>query len=65
MKRTNIEINEELAHKGMEISGVKTYKEIVNIALQEFVKKNSGKKLLKYFGSNIWEGNLNSMRETR
>jgi len=65
MKRTNIEINEDLAHKGMEISGVNTYKEIVNIALQEFVKKNSNKKLLKFFGSNIWEGNLNTMRGSR
>ncbi|MBF0198593.1 MAG: type II toxin-antitoxin system VapB family antitoxin [Planctomycetes bacterium] len=65
MKRTNIEINDELAKKGMEISGATTYKEIVNIALQDFVKRNSQKKLLKYFGSNVWEGNLSTMRATR
>ena len=65
MKRTNIEINDELARKGMEISGATTYKEIVNLALQDFVKRNSQKKLLKYFGSNVWEGNLKTMRATR
>ncbi len=62
MKRTNIEIDENLAHKSMEISGLTTYKDVVNLALSEFVKKNNRKSLMKYFGSKVWQGNLDEMR---
>jgi Arc/MetJ family transcription regulator len=58
MKRTNIEINEDLAHKGMEIAGLSTYKDIVNLALSEFVKRNNRSRLQDYFGANIWSGDL-------
>ena len=65
MKRTNIEINENLAHKGMEIAGLSTYKDIVNLALSEFVKRNNRKRLQDYFGTNIWTGDLEEMRGSR
>ena len=65
MKRTNIEIDEKLAEKSMAISGLKTYKDVVNLALSDFVKKNNRKNLLKYMGSEIWEGNLEDTRSLR
>ncbi len=65
MKRTNIEIDESLAKKGMELTGIKTYKELINIALTDFVKRNDQKKLLKFFGSKAWEGDLSAMRGMR
>ncbi len=65
MKRTNIEIDEDLAAKGMALTGLHTYKELVNFALQQLVRQKSQKDLLKYFGKVNWEGNLKEMRATR
>ena len=36
--RTNIVIKDELLEEAMKLAGVKTKKEVVNMALEEFVK---------------------------
>ncbi len=48
--RTNIILNDELLKKAMEIAGVKTKKEAVEIALKEFVENHSRKKLSELRG---------------
>ena len=48
--RTNIEIDNSLIKKAMEISGLKTKKEIVNRALAEFVANHSRKDLKELKG---------------
>jgi len=48
--RTNIVIDGELMEKAMEISTKKTKKEVVNLALQEYVENHSRKDLLDLFG---------------
>lgn len=65
MKRTNIEIDEVLAEEGKRLTGAKTYKEVVDIALKQLVRHKSQKDLLKYFGKVEWEGNLAQMRALR
>lgn len=62
--RTNIEINNKLMNKAKRLSRIKTKKDIVNIALEEFVRKLDKKSLLDLKGKIKWSGNLAKMRET-
>lgn len=62
--RTNIEINNKLMNKAKRLSRIKTKKDIVNIALEEFVRKLDKKSLLDLRGKIKWSGNLAKMRET-
>lgn len=62
--RTNIEINNKLISKAKRLSRIKTKKEIVNIALEEFVKKLDKRSLLELKGKVKWTGSLNKMRNT-
>ena len=65
MKRTNIVIDEKLAEEGMALTGIKTYKELVDMALQDLVRRAKQKEILKLKGNLQWEGDLDAMRETR
>jgi Arc/MetJ family transcription regulator len=38
--RTNIDLNEDLVDEGMKLTGVRTKRELVNRALQEFVENH-------------------------
>ena len=61
-KRTNIELDVDLVKKAMEVSHINTIKEVVHYSLQELIKLNKRKDLLKLKGMVKWEGNLNEMR---
>ena len=57
--RTNIDIDEELLRKAMEISGAKTKKAIVELALQEYINIMRRKYLVSMFGQVEWDGDRN------
>jgi Arc/MetJ family transcription regulator len=63
--RTNIELDDTLVKKAMELTKISTKKALVNKALEELIKSNTRKKMLKFIDSGIWEGDLKKMRETR
>ncbi len=63
--RTNIDIDDTLMQEAMVISGINTKKAVINMALEEYIKSNNRKKIIKYKGKNIWEGNLDEMRSKR
>jgi Arc/MetJ family transcription regulator len=63
--RTNIDLDETLVKKAMEISGINTKKAVVNMILNEYIRRNNQKNILKYRGKKIWEGDLEKMRESR
>jgi len=63
--RTNIELDDSLVKKAMEITQLSTKKAVINKALEELIKSNTRKKMLKYIDSNVWEGNLKEMRTMR
>lgn len=65
--RTNIVIDEELINQAIDVSGLRTKKEVVNIALEEFVQRHSQKKLLDLAGKiDLAEGyDYKAMREER
>lgn len=48
--RTNIAIDSNLIEQAMKISGVKTKKDMVNMALEEFVQRHNRKNLLDIAG---------------
>ncbi len=60
--RTNIVLNDNLVKEGLKLTGFKTKKELVNLALEELVKRRKRKKLLKLEGKVVWKGNLDEMR---
>jgi Arc/MetJ family transcription regulator len=60
--RTSIEINDQLIQQALELSQLKTKKEVVNEALEQFVKKMKRLRMLELHGKVEWEGNLDEMR---
>jgi Arc/MetJ family transcription regulator len=63
--RTNVELDDILVKKAMAITHISTKKAVINKALEELIKSNTRKKMLKYFNSGIWDGNLKEMRTMR
>jgi Arc/MetJ family transcription regulator len=48
--RTNIDLDDELLNEAMSLTGVRTKKEVVHLALQEFVRSRRKKNLLDLAG---------------
>ena len=63
--RTNIELDDVLVKKAMKITHISTKKALINKALEELIKSNNRKEMLKYIDSNVWEGSLKEMRTMR
>jgi Arc/MetJ family transcription regulator len=63
--RTNVDLDDTLVNQAMKISGINTKRAVLNMVLKEYIKKNNLKRILKYKGSNVWEGNLEEMRTMR
>ncbi len=47
---TNLAIDDNLLHKALEISGLRTKKDTVNLALKEFVDKRKQLEIIDLFG---------------
>jgi Arc/MetJ family transcription regulator len=47
---TNLAIDPKLLQKALEVSGLKTKKETVNLALQEFINRHKQLEILDLFG---------------
>jgi Arc/MetJ family transcription regulator len=52
---TNLAIDPDLLNHALEVSGVRTKKEAVTIALQEFIARREQRKLLELFGTLEWD----------
>ena len=63
--RTNIFIDDKLIEKGMEFTGIKTKKGLVDFALRELIDCQERRKILDLKGKLRWEGNLDEMRKNR
>jgi Arc/MetJ family transcription regulator len=60
--RTNIEIDDKLMARPLELTGLRTKCAVVDAALRELVEYRSRKKLLEAAGKYTWEGDLDRMR---
>lgn len=47
---TNLAINQELLNKALEVSGLKTKKDTVNLALKEFINRRKQLEIIDLFG---------------
>ena len=63
--QTNLKIDENLLAEAMKTSGINTKAAVLNFVLKEYLRKDNQKKILKYRGTNIWEGNIEEMRSSR
>ncbi|KYO67010.1 MULTISPECIES: type II toxin-antitoxin system VapB family antitoxin [Thermovenabulum] len=65
--RTNIIIDENLIKEALKISGLKTKKEVVNLALKEFVENRKRKNLMDLKGRIEFDENYDykKMREEK
>lgn len=63
--RTNIELDEELVQEALDLTALKTKKEVVYFALNELVKQYRRRNLLNLRRTGLWEGNLEEMRRGR
>lgn len=60
--RTNIELDEKLVRTGLSVTGCKTKKDLVHLALRELVRRKRIKEILKFVGKVDWEGDLSKVR---
>ena len=60
--RTNIEINDKLMRETLKATGLKTKREVVELALKELLKLKRQAGLKKLKGKFHWEGDLDQMR---
>ena len=63
--RTNIEINDDLMREVLRLTGVKTKREAVELALRELVARHRQLGVLKLRGRVDWEGDLEASRAAR
>ena len=63
--RANVELDDVLVKKAMELTKISTKKALINKALEELVKSNERRKMIKYMDSGVWKGNLEEMRTMR
>jgi Arc/MetJ family transcription regulator len=63
--RTNVELDDMLVKKAMNLTKISTKKALINKALEELVKSNTRRGMLKFIDSGIWEGDLKEMRAMR
>ncbi len=60
--RTNIELDDALVRQALDLSHIKTKKEVIQEALKNYVSWMKKKQLLGLKGHVKWEGNVKEMR---
>ena len=60
--RTNIVIDDELMNDALRLTGVKTKREAVEMALKSLIELKKQENLKKFRGKLKWEGDLDDMR---
>lgn len=65
MKRTNLVLDEQALEDARKESGLKTYSDVVNLALKEFVRRRTFARIDEYASTDVWEGSLEEMRGDR
>ena len=63
--RTNVELDDVLVNRAMELTKIPTKKAVIHKALEELIKANTRKGILEFIDSGVWEGNLKEMRVMR
>ncbi len=65
MKRTNVELDENLVQECIKATGIKTQKSLIDHALRELLRHENQLRILELKGNVTWEGNLDEWRQER
>lgn len=66
MGRTNIELDDELIDKAMRLTGARTKREVVDLALRQLVEKGALYRAIRRLrGKLAWQGDVASWRASR
>ncbi len=57
-----VTVDSELVEEGLQTTGLKTRRDLVNFALRELLRRENQKKLLELKGQVEWEGDLSVLR---
>jgi Arc/MetJ family transcription regulator len=60
--RTNIVINDRLMDEALRLTGVKSKREVVELALKTLIQLKQQTQIKAYRGKLQWDGDLESMR---
>ncbi|MDX2505669.1 MAG: type II toxin-antitoxin system VapB family antitoxin [Gammaproteobacteria bacterium] len=60
--RTNIVIDDSLMNDALQVTGLKTKKEAVELGLKALIRLKKQEEIKKFKGKLKWEGDLDSMR---
>jgi Arc/MetJ family transcription regulator len=63
--RTNVEIDDDVIREARRLTGVKTKREVVDLALRELVARHRRLGILELRGRVHWEGDLATSRRGR
>lgn len=63
--RTNIVIDDELVEEARKLTGIRTKRALVDLALRELVARKTRKGILSLEGKVEWEGDLEEWRKAR
>ena len=63
--RTNIVLDDHLAAEALQLTGIKTKRELVDRALRLLVRLERQRAVLALEGTVVWEGNLEALRAAR
>jgi Arc/MetJ family transcription regulator len=64
-RRTNVVLDEDLVESGLEITGLKSRRALIDYALRELLRREAQRKILELKGKVHWEGDLSAMRQKR
>lgn len=66
MARTNIELDDRLVTAAMDLTGARTKREVVDIALRRLVEKGSLYRSIRALRGQLpWDGNIAAWRSSR
>ncbi len=65
MSRTVVNLRDDLVRTAKKFTGLKKKVDVVNLALEEMVRRYEARKILNLAGKVRWEGNLKVMRRDR
>ena len=63
--RTNIVIDDDLIDEALRVTGLKTKRQVVEVALKRLLHLKKQESVKIYFGKIPWDGELKSLRRAR
>ncbi|MGC9395736.1 MAG: type II toxin-antitoxin system VapB family antitoxin [Anaerolineae bacterium] len=62
---TNIVVDDTLVAEAMDLTGIKTERQVIDAALRAFIRLQRQRAILDLEGAIPWEGDLDAMRTSR